>query len=105
MAFLQVSAGPVNLITGEAGLIDARGKTTLACGISVGSSSHFMKATRVLSATATGHNEASTDMEALRVAGASSGEFGSASVDWPFYWVSMTSSGSSTAATADVALI
>lgn len=108
MAFLQASAGPVELATGEAGILDARGKQglkKLSVGISIGSSSHFCKATRVLSATATGHNEASTDMEALRVAGASSGDFGTADVDWPFYWVSMTSSGSSTGALAHVSLI
>lgn len=108
MAFLQASAGVVELEIGEAGLIDARGhgggRLSAWCG--VGSSSHHIELTRALTATATAAPSGSTDLVIITATGASSGgTVQSTTVDWPFYWAAMTSSGSSTAAKGYVALI
>lgn len=106
MAFLQASAGPVELEIGEGGLIDARGHTKVAAWCGVGSSSHHVTITRALTATATAAPTGSTDLVILTATGASSGgTVDSAAVDWPFFWAAMTSSGSSTAAKGYVALI
>ena len=103
--FLQASAGAYALEVGDAGIIDARGMTTISVAMSVGSSTDALTMTRVPSAAATSHSDGSTSMNALELEGTSSGSLDSTGVGWPFYWVGLVSTSTSGGTHAMVALV